>query len=176
MVSFVDDAVIEVATVGLEGFVGIPIVLGEMSTSGRVFCQIPGSGYNIPGKVFEALLPQCPELHRLCLRYTSCVFDQAGQNSACNRVHTIEERCAKWLLLSHNRCQSDKFDLTQKFLAQMLGVRRQSVNLAAGALQHSGLIRYSRGHIEVLDRKGLEEVTCECYSVITGCLKKFTDA
>ncbi len=175
MVAFVDSEVVEVATVGFEGFVGIPLVLGEQSHVGRVFCQIPGTGYNIPSEIFVALLPKCPTLFRLCLRYASCTFDQAGQNSACNRVHSIEERCAKWLLLSHNRMQADRFELTQKFLAQMLGVRRQSVSLAAGTLQQAGIIKYSRGHIEILNRKALEEVTCECYSVITTSLKKFSE-
>lgn len=173
MLAVVDDAQIEIATVGYEGMIGIPLVLGENSSSGRVFCQVPGKSWRLSGDTFVHLLRECPHLESLCRRYVNFVFDQAGQNSACNRIHTMEERCAKWLLLTHDRQDADEFELTQEFLGQMLGVRRQTVNLAAGILQNAGFIAYSRGKIRVLNRSGLESVACECYETIRTSMKRF---
>jgi CRP-like cAMP-binding protein len=173
MLAVVDNVEIEVATVGYEGMVGIPLVLNETETSGKVFCQVPAKGWRIASHDFLELLETCPQFAVLCRRYTSFIFDQAGQNSACNRLHSIEERCAKWLLLSHDRVEGDKFQLTQEFIAQMLGVRRQSVNIAAGILQNAGMIKYSRGVIQVLDRPALEGVACACYGIIRAALQRF---
>jgi CRP-like cAMP-binding protein len=117
---------------------------------------------------FSALANQGGVLQGLLQRYTQALFSQIAQSSACNRLHTIDQRCARWLLQTHDRVSSDEFPLTQEFLAQMLGVQRSSVNGAAGALQERGVIRYSRGVITILDREGLEAAACECYRVIAG--------
>jgi CRP-like cAMP-binding protein len=100
------------------------------------------------------------------LRYTQATLTQISQSSVCNRAHSIDERCARWLLMTHDRVDGDRFELTQEFLAEMLGVRRPSVSTAASILQQAGFIRYSRGRVEVVDRAGLESAACECYGVI----------
>jgi CRP-like cAMP-binding protein len=105
-------------------------------------------------------------LTALLLRYTQATLTELGQSLACNRVHLLEERCARWLLMTHDRVPGDHFDLTQEFLAEMLGVRRPSVSMTASILQRAGFIRYNRGRIEILDRAGLESAACECYGVI----------
>lgn len=162
-----DGRSVEVATVGCEGMVGIPVFLQAAYTSAHEsFSQVPGSSLRMRTEAFTALANQGGLLQALLQRYTQALFSQVAQSSACNRVHTIEQRCARWLLQTHDRVSSDQFPLTQEFLAQMLGVQRSSVNGAAGALQQQGLIRYSRGVIAVLDRKGLERASCECYHVI----------
>lgn len=173
MVSIIDGDSIEVATVGNEGMIGVPVVMGSKQTIGRVLCQVPGSTWRIGSAEFQSLLPECPKLASYCTRFAFSVLEQTAQNSACNRVHTINERCAKWLLFTHDRTQSDQFELTQEFLAEMLGVRRNGVGLAAGALQNAGLIKYSRGRIRILNRSELEEAACECYSVIRASLQNY---
>jgi len=107
-----------------------------------------------------------PAFSRVLHRYTNAMMVQIAQGNACNRAHGIEQRCARWLLQTHDRVQGDEFDLTQEFLAQMLGERRATVNQAAGSLQQRGLIRYSRGHIQVTDRDGLEAASCRCYGFV----------
>lgn len=162
---------VEVATVGKEGMIGIPLVMGQtVSNVCGMFCQVEGSGWRISTDSFMQHFAALDTFRLLCQRYAFSVFEQAAQNSACNRLHTIEERCAKWLLLTHDRVDSDQFELTQDFLAQMLGVRRGSVNLAAGTLQNAGLIKYVRGKMTILARKELEEVSCECYPIIKKAL------
>ncbi len=166
MIAIADSEKVEVATVGREGMVGIAIVLGQTTSICECFCQVPGKSFRIATSKFKELLNSCPVLASACMRYCFSVFEQASQNSACNRLHSIEERCAKWLLLCHDRVNESEFELTQEFLAQMLGVRRQSVNLAAGILQTAGIIKYSRGMIRILQREELEQVSCECYKLI----------
>jgi len=159
---------IEVGTVGNEGFVGLPVLLGSTNSprSSRALVQIPGPLIEMGVDAFREALRREPPFQALLLRYTNAFFMQVAQSAACNRLHTIDQRCCRWLLMSHDRVGSDYVPLTQEFLSQMLGVRRASVNAAAALLQRSGLIRYSRGRITVLDRKGLEAATCECYWVI----------
>jgi CRP-like cAMP-binding protein len=159
---------VEVGTVGREGFVGLPVVFdsGEAPSSAESFAQVPGEALRMDAGVFLERLQRVPSLHALILRYAGTFFVQVAQSTACNRLHTIDERCARWLLMTHDRVGSDHVPLTQEFLSQMLGVRRASVNAVAGLLQKSGLIRYSRGTITILDRKGLEAASCECYQVI----------
>lgn len=160
------DGSVEVATIGAEGMLGVPLHLGAQVSPGRVFAQVEGSAWRMPA---DALLRSAREqapLARVLQRYTHALMVQMGQGAACNRVHAIGQRCARWLLQTHDRVPGNAFDLTQEFLAQMLGERRASVNQAAGRLQQAGLIRYSRGHIEVLDRPGLERAACGCYAVI----------
>jgi CRP-like cAMP-binding protein len=162
-----DGSVVEVATVGREGMVGLPLVLDARQSAQRIFVQIPGQGLRLSAAAFARLRPRLPALERLLLRYALSLVVQVSQGSACNRLHPIEARCARWLLLTHDRVDGDAFPLTQEFLAQMLGVTRPSVSIAAGMLQKAGLIHYARGAIEILDRPGLEQASCECYAVIT---------
>jgi CRP-like cAMP-binding protein len=153
-------SIVEIATVGREGMVGIPIVLGQDTTTHRAFVQVPGEGVRIEVAAYRALLPRAPGLQALTMRYALALF---AQIAACNRAHAVESRCARWLLMTHDRVQDTSFSLTQEFLAQMLGVRRPTVSIAAGMLQRAGLIDYVRGIITVTDRARLEAAACECY-------------
>jgi CRP-like cAMP-binding protein len=158
---------VEVATVGNEGMVGVPLVLHARSTPTKAYCQIPGWAWRIAADDFRNFLSSNTHFSVVMHRYAQMLFDSVAQTSACNRLHTIEQRCARWLLLLHDRAEnSDAFLLTQEFLAQMLGVRRTGVNLAAGALQKANLITYRRGKITILNRAGLEAISCECYCIV----------
>jgi CRP-like cAMP-binding protein len=161
-----DGASVEMATVGLEGMVGLPIFLGTDTMPSRAFGQVAGGALRITTTAFTADVKRNGTLVRVLNRYTQALFNQVAQTTACNRVHLLEQRCARWLLQTHDRVGSDNFLLTQEFLAQMLGVRRSGVSVAAGLLQKAGFIRYVRGQITVLDRAGLERSACECYGVI----------
>jgi CRP-like cAMP-binding protein len=161
-----DGMLVEVATVGREGMVGLPLLLGGGRSPGECFCQVPGQAGRIPSRAFSQLLDTCPGFRRVLLRYTQALITQISQNAACNRMHPVEERCARWLLMSQDRVGADHFELTQEFLAQMLGVRRPTVSVAAGMLQKAGLIAYSRGLIVITDRQGLEAASCNCYRII----------
>jgi CRP-like cAMP-binding protein len=162
-----DGRAVEVATVGNEGMGGLPVFLQAAYTSAHEsLAQIPGSSWRMPADAFTRFATNGGKLQVLLQRYTQALFSLVAQNSACNRLHTVDQRCARWLLLTHDRVKGDEFPLTQEFLAQMLGVQRTSVNSAAAALQERGLIRYSRGVISILDRAGLEDVSCECYRVV----------
>jgi CRP-like cAMP-binding protein len=162
----VDGSSVEMATIGLEGMVGLPIFLGADTMPSRAFGQVPGDALRITAAAFTAEVNRNGPMVRVLNRYTQALFNQVAQTTACNRVHLVEQRCARWLLQTHDRVGSDQFLLTQEFLAQMLGVRRSGVSAAAGLLQKAGLIRYARGRITVLDRPGLESAACECYGVI----------
>jgi CRP-like cAMP-binding protein len=159
---------VEVATIGCEGMVGLPLFLGGDAASVEVFVQVPGEGLRLPATRFKHHLGREPSLLQTLLRYTQALLTQVAQCSACNVYHTIEARCARWLLQTHDRVKGDEFPLTQEFLGLMLGVRRASVTEAAQALQSRKLIRYARGIIEVLNRKGLEAAACECYQLINS--------
>ncbi len=161
-----DGTIVEIATIGPEGAVGLPLVLGGESMAARCFMQVPGEGARIEAEDFRELMGRCPALRSLMPRYALAFMNQIAQNAACNRVHSIEERAARWLLMTHDRVHEASFPLTQEFLGQMLGVRRPTVSLAAGMLAKAGLIHYVRGQITVLDRAGLEGVACECYRAI----------
>lgn len=157
---------VEVATVGNEGMIGLPVFLGASVTPGTSFSQIPGDAFRMSAHHFREAIAISGPLTKILHRYTQALMVQISQGNACNRIHSLEERCARWLLLCHDRVGADEFMLTQEFLSQMLGVRRATVNLAAAAFQHAGFIEYSRGHIRVLNRKGLESASCHCYVVI----------
>lgn len=157
---------IEVATVGNEGMIGLPLFLGAEITPGTSFSQIPGEALRMSAEHFRKAITRSVPFTKALHRYTQALMVQISQGNGCNRVHSLEERCARWLLLCHDRVGADEFELTQDFLSQMLGVRRASVNLAATAFQNAGFIEYSRGHIRVLNRKGLESASCHCYAVI----------
>jgi CRP-like cAMP-binding protein len=162
-----DGRAVEVATVGREGMAGLPVFLQAAYTSAHYsFCQIPGSSLRMPADRLSDLANNGGALQSLLQRYTQALFSQVAQSSACNRVHAIEQRCARWLLLTQDRVGRAQFPLTQEFIAQMLGVQRSSVSGVASTLQKEGLIRYTRGVITILDRRGLERVSCECYRVI----------
>jgi hypothetical protein len=160
-----DGDVVEIATCGYEGFVGVPLYLGVDRTPGRSLVQVSGDGFRMDGAVFrEAVYPPGPFRELLGL-YMPGLYNQMAQTAVCNRSHPVNERCARWLL-THDRVEGDQFALTHRFLAQMLGVRRASVTVALGTLQQAGLIRSQRGVIEILDREGLEEVSCPCYAIV----------
>jgi CRP-like cAMP-binding protein len=168
LTTLTDGAGVEIATIGNEGVVGSPVVLGSDSMPSRHFAQVqvPGDLLRIDREAFTTLLAERERFREIIQLYVQALFSQIAQQVACNALHSIEERCSRWLLLTHDRVHSDTFPLTQEFLAQMLGVRRASVTLAAGALQTAGLVRYKRGEMVVVDREGLEDVSCECYRVL----------
>ncbi len=160
-----DGTAVEVGTVGNEGMVGLPVFLGADSTPSRAFSQIPGESLRMAADVFKAEVANDGPLQGLLNRYTQGLFNQLAQSAACNRIHTVDERLARWLLMTHDRVGQETFPLTHEFMAQMLGVRRATVTIAAGRLQQAGMIRYSRGRITVVDRPGLEAASCECYGI-----------
>jgi len=159
-----DGSLVEIATVGNEGMIGVSQIYGVFTVAEICFCQVVGSSLRIESARFRALVNEHPELLALCQRYTMTLFNQVARNLGCNRTHSVEERCARWLLQTHDRCNRGPFTLTQEFLAIMLGVSRTGVNLAAGVLARAGLITYVRGRIDILDRAGLELVCCDCYA------------
>jgi CRP-like cAMP-binding protein len=161
-----DGKSVEVGLTGKEGFVGLPLLVGFRSSPSRVIIQIEGSGFRMNAAKLLALLPACRTLESQLNRYSQVLAMQASQVAACNRLHEVDERLARWLLMSQDRIDSDLVPLTQEFLAHMLGTRRSSVTVAASILQKAGLIKYTRGHVNILNRKGLEGATCECYAAL----------
>jgi len=155
----------EVGTVGNEGLVGLPVVLGDDRGPTSVYVQVPGSGLRMPAAAFRKELANSVAMRAVMLRYVHAFFNQVAQSAACNHFHTLQQRCCRWLLMTHDRMQSNDFLLTQEFLAMMLGVQRTGVTAAAGALQKAGFIRYARGKVTILDRAGLEKRSCECYRI-----------
>ena len=156
---------VEVATVGYEGMVGMALFHRAESSPHEALVQIAGDAKRIGRKTFLTQLPDLPKLQRLLHRYSAAMFDDAAQTVICNRRHSHEQRCARWLLMTDDRVQGAEFALKQEFLSYMLAVRRADVSIAAGHLKKDGLIRYSRGIIRVLDRVGLEAAACDCYAV-----------
>ena len=163
---------VEALTVGRDGISGLPLIAGSPTTFVRIVCQIPGYSRRMRAEEFVDILPRCPELHRRIELYSLLAFDVTSQSAACNRVHVTEERCARWLLMSQDRAGRGEFKLTQVFLAQMLGVRRPAVTVAIGILESAGLIEHRRGRIRIVDRPGLEDAACECYSLIRARQKE----
>jgi CRP-like cAMP-binding protein len=172
IVPLAEDRSIEAATVGNEGFVGVPVALGMESTTIMAIAQVTGMALRLPAGTFASLLGQHERLRLVVLAYAHTLTEQAAQTVACNRRHELSERCARWLLMTHDRVGASPFGLTQDFLATMLGVRRAGVTVAAGALQHAGLIRYSRGRVEVVDREGLEAASCDCYHILAASYER----
>ncbi len=159
---------VEVATIGSEGLVGVSLSWGAatLNPADLLQVQVPGPALRMDAEVFTAELARGEGLASIVQRYTQAFVSQLSQQVACNGLHSIQERCARWLLLTHDRVGADEFPLTQEFLAQMLGVRRASVTVVAGALQQAGFIRYGRGRVRVADRAGLEQASCDCYWVL----------
>lgn len=163
-----DGAAAEVGTVGDEGVVGLPALLGVDASPTRTLVQIAGDAGRMPVRAFHAAVAQNDALRALLLRYTQSYLNQVAQSAACNRLHPLAERCARWLLMTDDRVASDDgFFLTQEHLSYMLGVRREAVSAAAAGLQSKGTIRYRRGHMTITNRSRLEAASCECYDVVT---------
>jgi CRP-like cAMP-binding protein len=158
-----DGKSVEVGLSGKEGFVGLPLLVGFKSSQTRVIVQIAGSAYRIGANALINLLPKCRTLEKRLYRYSQMLTAQASQIAACNRLHEVDERLARWLLMSRDRIDSDMVPLTQEFLAHMLGTRRSSVTVAASILQKAGLIKYTRGEVKIVNPRGLEDAACECY-------------
>jgi CRP-like cAMP-binding protein len=158
-----DGKSVEVGVVGREGFVGLPLLGGFRTSPYRINVQSPGSVFRIGAEDLKDAMANCPQFSKALVQYSQKAALQVTQTAACNRLHEVEERLARWLLMSRDRIDSDDLPLTQEFLGQMLGTRRSSVSLAAASLQKSRLIEYVRGHVTILDRKGLEAASCECY-------------
>lgn len=157
-----------ISLIGNEGMDGAMLALGVQRVPQRVVIQAPGTALRLSAEQFSKAVLDHASLSRTVYRYLSIVFEQLIQTAACNRFHDVEARLAYRLLMIHDRAQSDHFHLTHQFLADMLGVLRSAVTIAAGALQQRGLIHYSRGDISILDRKGLEDRSCECYAIAGG--------
>ncbi len=163
MVHATGTGTVEVGTVGFEGMVGMPLLLHGSSAPTRALVQVDGEAYRMAAAAFLRIVAMSDSAYRVLLRFALAFFNQVAQSVACNRLHSLEERCARWLLITHDRVEGDEFRLTQEFLSFMLGVHRPAVTLAAGVLQKAGYIHYSRGRIIVTDRAGLEGASCACY-------------
>lgn len=161
-----DGASAEISVVGNEGMVGVALFMGGASTPSRAVVQSAGWAYRLAGPVLMEEFNRHGDLLLLLLRYTQALLTQMAQTAVCNRHHSIDQQLCRWLLLSIDRLEGPALHMTQELIANMLGVRREGVTEAAGKLQKQGLIEYSRGHITVLDRPGLEERCCECYAVV----------
>lgn len=159
---------VEAGVVGREGLVGIPLAVGLLRTPLRAVVQIGGDAFRMSGRALQAAFRMLPELQMTLSRYAVLQGMQVAQTAACNRLHEVRQRFARWILMAQDRVDSRTLPLTHDFLANMLGTDRPSVSLAAAALQSKGAIRYRRGVVEILDRKRLESYACECYGVIQG--------
>jgi len=166
VIRMADGLSVEVATVGNEGFAGTQVFLGADRTPTDVFAQVPGEALQLSVADFRSAYERHAEFTDVLRRYTQALMNQISQSTACNHLHSIQERMCRWLLMTHDRVGADEFSLTQEFLAQMLGVRRPSVTVVAGMLQQAKLIEYRRGRIGILDRERLEQSACECYEVV----------
>ncbi|CAN5308226.1 Crp/Fnr family transcriptional regulator [soil metagenome] len=156
----------EMGMVGRCGVVGVSVFLGGKTTPNQAVVQIAGGAFRIKSKIIKDEFERGGSLNRILLCYTQSLLTQISQVAVCNRLHSFEQRLCRWLLFSHDCIQADEIILTQEIISHLLGVRREGVTVAAGRLQDAGLINYSRGHIHVLDRQGLEKNTCECYEVV----------
>jgi CRP-like cAMP-binding protein len=154
----------EVGTIGNEGMVGLPVLFGDSQAPTSVYIQVAGQGLRMRAKTFWQELQRSVSLRTAMLHYAHAFFNQVAQSAACNTFHLLEQRCCRWLLMTHDRMQSEEFPLTQEFLAMMLGVQRPGVTLAASRLQRAGLIHYTRGKVKILDHAGLVKRSCECYA------------
>jgi len=160
-----DGQQIEVGTIGREGMSAFPLLMGASSTANESYCQVPGAVIRMPAPIFRELSAANSIVRQRLDRYLQAYVNMLGQLAACNRLHSIYERCSRWLLMSHDRVETDEIELTHEYLAMMLGTGRSGVTIAASTLQRAGFIRYSRGVISIVDRLGLESASCECYEV-----------
>jgi CRP-like cAMP-binding protein len=164
---FEDGKSVEVGLVGKEGFIGLPLVAGFRTAPTRAIAQIEATAFRVNGETLIGILRQCPNLERRLQQFSLIMAVQVTQIAACNRLHEVNERLARWLLMSADRIESNSVPLTQEFLGQMLGTRRSSVTVAAGMLQKAGLITQNRGDVKIIDRQKLEEAACDCYGIMT---------
>jgi CRP-like cAMP-binding protein len=168
-----DGKSVEVGLAGKEGFIGLPLVVGLSTSPTQVIMQVAGNAYQMSAADFKEILPHSPVLEKRLNRYAQTLGMQATHVAACNRLHEVDERLARWLLMSQDRLGGDVVPLTQEFLAHMLGTRRASVTVAAGILQKAGFITYNRGSVRIDDRSGLEDAACECYVSIKQQTEKW---
>ncbi len=161
-----DGSSAEISVVGNEGLVGVALFMGGETTPSRAIVQSAGGAYRLPGQRLKDEFHRNGALQILLLRYTQALLTQMAQTAVCNRHHSVDQQLCRWLLLSLDRLDANQLTMTQELIANMLGVRREGVTEAAGKLQKLGVIRYSRGQITVLDRPGLERLSCECYAVV----------
>jgi CRP-like cAMP-binding protein len=160
-----DGAGAEVGTIGSEGMVGLPIVLGDREAPSSVYVQVPGTALGMDARIFRSELDRSPTLNLVMLRYVHAFFNQVAQSAVCAHLHKVEQRCCRWLLMTRDRMPSGDFLLTHEFLGMMLGVRRTTVTDVMGGLQKAELIRYRRGRVTILDHAALRRRACECYEV-----------
>lgn len=166
MMAYMEDGdAAEVGLVGREGFVGLPVLLGGDSDDLEAMVQAPGTALRMDAAAFREELDRLPAFRTLLLRYALVHLGQVARTAACNGRHQIDQRLARWLLMAHDRAEGDEYPMTHEFLSMMLGVRRAGVTVAAGTLSKAGIIRYERGRIQVTDRPGLENASCECYGI-----------
>jgi CRP-like cAMP-binding protein len=161
-----DGGTAEISLVGNDGLIGVALFMGGESTASRAVVQSAGSAYRVTAKRLKAEFKKHGQLHRLLLRYTLALITQMAQTAVCNRLHSVDQQLCRWLLLSLDRLPTNQLSMTQEMMANMLGVRREGITIAAAKLQKLGLIRYSRGSIVILDRAGLEQTCCECYAAV----------
>jgi len=164
--TMVNGAAAEVGTIGNEGLVGLPVILGDELTPMSTYIQVPGEGLRLRADTLRSVLQRSAGTRAVMLHYAHAFFNQVAQTAACNHFHTVDQRCCRWLLMTHDRVQSDQFLLTQEFLGMMLGVQRSTVNSTALKLKVDGIIDYRRGQVTILSRAQLERRACECYAVI----------
>jgi CRP-like cAMP-binding protein len=177
LLSVMDDgAAVEVGMVGNEGLVGLPAILRINNSPYQVVVQLPGNALRLRADLLRAEFDRGGQLQDLLLRYLHTVLTQISQSAACNRFHALKARLCRWLLVSHDRAQTDTLHLTHEFLSQMIGAPRARVTMTASGLQKAKLIRYSRGKIQILDRRGLESSSCECYGIVTEEINHFMAA
>jgi CRP-like cAMP-binding protein len=165
LTNLTNGSMIEVGMIGMEGMVGVPVLLGDETSIQRVIVQVPGTALSMKAALCKAAFDESAAVRRILLRFTASVLNLSRQTAACNRVHSMKQRCARWLLMSSDRIRSDVMPMTHEFLSSMLGVRRTGVTAIAGELQRSGLIRYHRGQVTIVDHVGLEATACECYRI-----------
>ena len=164
--------VIEAVTVGNEGVTGISAILGGTTGTLRSFIQVPGEVCLVPTDAFMDVVQVRPEVLRFVMRYANVLINVISQSAACNRLHNVVQRCARWLLTTAERAGSDEFQLIQELLAEMVGSRRPTVSDAAATLQKAGIIQYKRGDVKILNRSGLETISCECYRAISNAYEQ----
>lgn len=170
---FPDGKSVEVGLIGREGFVGLPLIAGFSTSPQRANVQIDGSAFRVHAKGLTESLVRCPALTLRLHQFSQVMAVQVAQIAACNRLHEVEERLARWLLMCADRAGYHRLPLTQDLLGQMLGTRRASVTIAAGTLQRAGFIDYRRGEVEIIDRGKIEETSCECYEMIKQQIEKW---
>jgi CRP-like cAMP-binding protein len=167
-----DGRTVEISAVGIEGVTDAHALFGLNRAALDTIVQIPGDGLRISYDILKRLMAEEKALHEVMERYSGFAIGQLAQNAACNRLHSLEERCCRWLLMAHDSAISDTFPLTHEFLAMMLGVQRAGVSIAANTLQNAGLITYRRGIVTITNRSGLEDGSCECYGAMQEELGK----